>query len=399
MNRDRQWLSAAEASRILGVNRQTLYAYVSRGYLRSEARGGRGRERRYPREDVERLRARSEERRDPAKAAEHALHWGLPILESSITLISNGRLYYRGHDVARLALESTVGETTSLLWTRSFGADFSSIPIHVIAPGKGDRGCPIVARWQSALAIVGARDPLAYDLRPRAVAGSGWRILNLLTSVAAETADLAGTIEETLAAQWCPGDRHAIGMIRAALILSADHELNVSSFTARCVASAGANPYAVVIAGLSAIEGTKHGGVSARVEALFDDLQRTRDLGSALTQRLRRGEPIEGFGHRLYRGGDPRARLLMEMLEGRYSRSGELSFAQLLERGVEDLLREKPTLDFALTALARTLRLPPGAPLMLFALGRTIGWIAHAIEQYQLDAIIRPRARYVGKMP
>jgi citrate synthase len=179
------------------------------------------------------------------------------------------------------------------------------------------------------------------------------------------------------------------------LILCADHELNVSSFTARCVASAGSAPYAVVIAGLAALEGKKHGGATARFEAIWTSLRRSRDVPGALVERLRRGEPIEGFGHPLYPTGDPRAIVLLEMLP----KSKNAAFARDFVDAARTVLGETPNLDFALVALARTLGLPNGAALTLFAIGRTIGWIAHAIEQYGQDAIIRPRAKYVGENP
>jgi citrate synthase len=114
---------------------------------------------------------------------------------------------------------------------------------------------------------------------------------------------------------------------------------------------------------------------------------------------MRRGEPIYGFGHRLYPNGDPRAQLLMKMLRERMPKSKELAFAVHVAAEGEELLGEKPTIDFALVALALTLKFKPGVPLALFALGRTIGWIGHAIEQYGRDEIIRPRARYTGPMP
>src|ERR1051325_867537 len=115
--KDATWLSAAEAAKRLGVNVTTLYAYVSRGFIRSEPSAGKSRARRYRREDVEHLRSRNEERRDPGKAGQRALHWGVPVLESSFALIADGRLYYRGHDVAELARPRTVEEGGSLLWT------------------------------------------------------------------------------------------------------------------------------------------------------------------------------------------------------------------------------------------------------------------------------------------
>jgi citrate synthase len=118
-------------------------------------------------------------------------------------------------------------------------------------------------------------------------------------------------------------------------------------------------------------------------------------LRGALAERLRRGEPIEGFGHPLYAAGDPRARMLLEMLP----KSKTTTFVRELAGAARDVLGEAPTVDFALVAVARALSLPDGAALTLFAIGRAIGWIGHAIEQYGRDTIIRPRAKYVGEMP
>lgn len=394
------WLSSEVAASRLGVSRATLYAYVSRGLIRSTPAPGDPRQRRYAGEDVDNLRGRSEERRDPAKIGERALHWGVPVLESAITLIENGRLYYRGHDVAELARTRTVEEIAALIWTGAFDIEvFAAVQLHVVAGTKTSEGLPFVSRAQSVLPLVAARDALAFDLRPRAVAQTGWRILNLLSSIAAESSELEDSVEETLHKRWVPRAPHAAELLRAALIVSADHELNVSSFSARCVASAGANPYAVVVAGLAAIEGTKHGGISARVETMFDELRRARDVRKALGERLRRGEPVVGFGHPLYPAGDPRAIVLMEMLAKRFPKSADLAFARTVAWAGEEATGEKPTIDFALVALARALKLAPGAALALFALGRSIGWIGHALEQYARDEIIRPRARYVGPPP
>ncbi|PYR19826.1 MAG: hypothetical protein DMF98_24250, partial [Acidobacteria bacterium] len=175
------------------------------------------------------------------------------------------------------------------------------------------------------LAAASARDPLAFDLRATGVALTGWRILNLLTRTATRSDAVVGTIDQTLAAAWSASAR-GVDLLRSALILCADHELNVSSFTARCVASAGSNPYAVVMAGLAALEGTRHGGVSARVESMLESMRRARHLPAAFGERLRRGETIDGFGHPLYRNGDPRAAALLDLLRDRYAKSAELAF-------------------------------------------------------------------------
>jgi citrate synthase len=393
------WMSAADASALLGVSRTTLYAYVSRGFVRSQATPGPARERRYSREDVERLRRRTEERRNPDKAVAHALQWGMPVLESAITLIDGARLYYRGHDALALARTASILQVASLIWLGRVDTVPGVPPETTRAPGDDD--VPFAARAQARLATASGRDPSALDLRPERVAACGWHILHLLTAVAMPrraTADPTLTIDQRLARAWRISARGA-DVLRTALILCADHELNVSSFTARCVASAGSDPYAVVIAGLSALAGPKHGGSGARVEAMLRSVRRERDVRSALAARLRRGERLDGFGHPLYGAGDPRAALLIGLLQERYAQSAELRFILEFERAVTALTREKPNVDFALAAVARVLGLPAGSPLALFAIGRTIGWIGHAIEQYATDHLIRPRAKYVGVPP
>ena len=388
------WVDADDAVAALGVTRATLYAYVSRGRIRSEAAPGTERRRRYSRDDIERLKARTTERRNPAKAAEQALHWGLPILESAITLIADERVYYRGHNAAALARERTLADVAALLWTGSAdgGASLAKPPRAPLLRAMRSR-MPFTAAAQAALALASAADPLGYDLRARAVAQTGWRIAWLLTRVAAGGERNESTIDATLAAAW--GVPRAVDLVRTALVMSADHELNVSTLTARCVASAGGSPYGAVLAGLAALEGTKHGGTTARIEATWDTLRPSRDLRAALTEKLRRGEAIEGFGHRLYARGDPRATLLLAMLP----KGKAASFARDLAASAKAVVGEAPTLDFALVAVARSLGLPNGSALALFAIGRTLGWIGHAIEQYEANAIIRPRAKYVGAAP
>ncbi len=389
-------MTAADAAAALRVTRATLYAYVSRGRIRSQAAAGRSRARRYSRDDVERLRRRTEERRDPYKAAERALHWGLPVLESSITLVDGERVYYRGHDAVSLADTRPLTDVASLLWTGRFDASAPLETTPVLARTIAS-GLPFVARAQRALIDASARDPRAFDTRPSTVHMSGWKILNLLTAVAGGDTRGARTVDEALAHAW-DVPSHA-GLLRRALILCADHELNVSTVTVRAVASAGSTPYAAVIAGLAALEGPRHGGAGERVEAMLATLRRTRDLEGAVAARLRRGESLEGFGHPLYPQGDPRAATLMRWLSELGPHSTEGRFVQRAATVISSAIREEPNLDFALAALARALRLPQGAPLMLFAIGRTLGWIAHALEQYAGRQLIRPRARYVGVAP
>jgi citrate synthase len=405
------WLDAAETASRLGVSRATLYAYVSRGLIRSQPQPGSSRAHAYAREDIERLRRRAEARRDPAQAAAHALEWGIPVLASSITFIDGRTLYYRGHDVVALARSRSVQDVASLIWTGAFGARVA-VPTATVAQPPLPRDASFIARAQTLLAAAAAHDPASADLRATSVAGSGWRMLHLLTDAATTARSRRpkddSTIDQRLARAWRTGPGGA-EVIRAALILCADHELNVSSFTARCVASAGSTPYAVVIAGLSALEGVRHGGAGARVESMLDGMRsaaagrrrsdHARSLRRAIAARLRRGEAVGGFGHPLYPEGDPRARALLDLLRAHDSGSVELAYVDTFAQVAASLVREPPNVDFALAALARVLHLPTGAPLMLFAISRTIGWIGQAIEQYATGQLIRPRARYVGPTP
>ena len=392
------WMTAADAARLLDVARATLYAYVSRGYVRSQPAPGRTRERLYARDDVEHLRQRTERRNAPDRAAAKALQWGLPVLESSITLIDGRHLYYRGEDAVRLALSAAIEEVAALIWTGDMTRKLSRPAVSRSNGAASRPPMPFIPRAQSLLAAAASRDPAAFDTRPDAVARTGWGIVWLLASAAAGRLRTDDRIETALCRAWKVDD-DAAPILRAALVLCADHDLNVSAFTARCVASAGAHPYGVVIAGLAALEGPRHGGAGARVEAMLTALRRERSLDDAVRARLRRGEPIDGFGHPLYRDGDPRAAALLDMLDRTCRRTRDNLYVHQLARAVTAATGEEPNLDFALAAVAFALHLPPGAPLVVFAIGRTIGWIGHALEQYATGQLIRPRARYVGVVP
>ncbi|HEX3553959.1 MAG TPA: citrate synthase family protein [Thermoanaerobaculia bacterium] len=404
MTEDR-FLTAQEAAAELEISLATLYAYASRGMLRSEPVPGDPRARRYPREDVLRLQEKKELRKDPEKVAPKALSWGAPVLESAITLVQEGRLYYRGRDAVALARSASVEEVAALIWTgdpAAAGAVFASAP-----PVLPDWAGPILAadltpieRCQVVLPLAGAADLAAWDLRPSAIPATGGRILQFLSGIAAGVSTPPpGGLANILQAGWAPGRPEAAGPIASALILSADHELNVSAFTARCVASAGSSPYDVVSAGVAALKGARHGGHTERVEALFREAGSAAGARRALADRLRRGEAIPGCGHPLYPDGDPRGTALLELAAEVAPGSPAIECALALADASRELLREHPTIDLGLVALARALDLPEGTPLALFALGRTIGWIGHAIEQYALGRLIRPRAAYVGEMP
>jgi citrate synthase len=197
---------------------------------------------------------------------------------------------------------------------------------------------------------------------------------------------------------WAPKHAAAADVIRTALVLCADHELNVSAFTARCAASAGASPYDVVAAAVATLKGHRHGGAAERVLALVPEATTLNRARAVVAGRLRRGEGVPGFGHPLYPSGDPRAELLMRLAEASGNESAWRPF-RYLSGAAPSVLHDMPNLDFGLAAITRAYRLPESAPLILFLLGRTVGWIAHAIEQYASGQLIRPRARYTGPTP
>ena len=406
MSKDR-YLNGREAAAELGVKLPTLYAYVSRGLIRSEPAGGTGRSRRYRAEDVRKLKERKEQRRDPSRLAENALHWGTPVMESAITLIADGRLYYRGRDAVVLSKNHTLEQVAELIWTGRlsegesaiFGSMSDALALHSRVVNTVSRELALVENFGVSLQLAAAGDTMAYDLRPTAVARTGARILRLLVTTAVGGGPAETGVARTLQQGWMPNEPQAATLLDAALILCADHELNVSSFTARCAASAGATPYAATIAGLCALSGVKHGGNTERVEAFLKEAGTATRARDVMAGRLRRGEPIPGFGHPLYPENDPRGRALLEATAAAYPEALAVELASAVVEEASELIGERPTVDFGLVILSLALGLPSGGALALFALGRTVGWIGHAIEQYQSGRMIRPRARYIGEQP
>ena len=409
-----RYLTAQEAAAELGISLDTLYAYVSRGLIRSEASDGQKRSRWYPLEDVQRLKKHRGEYRHPDRVAAGAMQAGTPVMESAITMLTDDRFYYRGYDTLALATTHSVEQVASLIWTGDFSAEdslFSRTPpehtldwYQKIRPHSSNL-TPLEA-FQVCLPLAALSDIAAYDLRPEAVAQAGARILQLLAAVAVGRQYKTHGIARTLQEGWVPLDEPASALLTAALILCADQELNVTTFTARCVASAGSTPYAVVCSGLAALQGIKHAGQTERIEAFLRETDSPTNVRSSMTSLLKRGEPIPGFGEVVpgfgpvfYPKGDPRGKLLLELLTQAYPQSQVVLLAQRITEETYDLLGERPTIFFGLVMLARALHLPPGGAIALFALGRTIGWIGHGIEQYQANQVIRPRARYVGPAP
>lgn len=388
------YLNSTEATALLGVSRATLYAYVSRGLLHAHA-ADTPRESRYLREEVEQLARQRGQGRKPREVAQAALNWGLPVLESSITLIEQGRLYYRGEDAVDWARAHTLEETAALLWQYPADAAFAAHAVEAapVLPDLQQRmaGQPC-ENTLLPLFTVASDDAAtaAWQQSPERLAAGCGALLRLLAACLLGTAPDKAPIHLQCAQAWAL-DAQGADLVRMALVLCADHELNASGFTARCVASTGASLRAAVVGGLAALTGGRHGGTTARVEALWDELGEAQ-APARLRQRLARGETLPGFGHHLYPEGDVRAALLLEMLP----RQGP---AAALAAEVMALTGLAPSVDFALVALRRHLQLPAGSAFGLFALGRCAGWLAQALEQRATRQIIRPRAAYTGPRP
>jgi citrate synthase len=381
------WLTAAEAASELGIAPASLYAYVSRGLIRSAPQPGT-RAKLYDAQDVHALRHRT-----AGGSASSAEAWHPLTLETATTLIHEDRLFYRGVDVARLAETARFEAVAALLWGADSDNPFAQAS--GFAPIVEHRNGGPVTRMLADLAWASERDPAGFARTGDAIMRTGARILHQLVTTIAGTPP-SGSLAAHLAAGW--GQTHAEPMIRSALIVMADHELAASTFAVRVAASTGASPWRAVSAGLACLDGPRHGGVAERVTALIEAAEATPEPRTALAARLRRGEDLPGFGHPLYRGIDPRARLMIAAAR-RCGDTGIIDRGEAIAAAARNLIGRDPNLDFGLVVAARACGLPPEAPIALFAIARTAGWIAHIIEQSREPDLIRPRARYVGLLP
>jgi citrate synthase len=391
-------LTAADAARRLGVKPETLYAYVSRGML-TRHRAPDGRRSLFERAEIERLAARS---RRGGRAA------GLEVIvDTSITRIDpEGGLYYRGEDATVLARERSFEEVAELLWAGDAttagdeaaapwivsGGSAVALPGSAIAPSTR-----LVDRIRVIVALAAAADPLRNDLRPPAVRHTA---RSLIAAMVDGLPRLSEPADQSIAARvWSrvhdaspPADR--LKALNAALVLLADHELAISALSARVAASAWADPYLVVLAGLSALGGPLHGGAPGAIERLLAAIRTPNDVPAVLGERLSTGAPLPGFGHAIYRGRDPRADTLIQLL-----RETEPERLPILEEVLHLATRHDgpaPNVDLALAALSDAFGFAPGAAEAIFAVARSAGFIAHALEEYPYRLRFRARAAYVG---
>jgi citrate synthase len=421
--RDEGRLTTAEAAARLGVKPATLYAYVSRGLLGRE-RAPDGRTSTFDPDEVDRLAAPDRARRGRRPATEL-------LVRSALTTIDGGLPWYRGLAVPELAATRRFEEVAEWLWTGRFpapGPAWRAGGAALEAGRLAQAALPATAlpleRIRVIAAALAAGDELRLELHPAAVTAAGRALIAGLVDClpgpgpadarpprrarsdrrGAAGPDAPGPGAGIAARLWAglsPLDPEPalLGTLEAALVLLADHELAASTVAARVAASVRADPYAVASAGLAAVSGTLHGGASLGVETLLAGIDRPDRAAAAIGERLRRGERLRGFGHRLYPDGDPRAAFLLARLRDAAAGSPRLEVVEALLDAAGRRGLPQPNVDLALAALAHVAAMTRGAGEAIFAVARTAGWIAHALEEYDRNSPIRPRAIYTGRPP
>ena len=397
---DNAFIDAREACALLGISQATLYAYVSRGLVESRP-GPDHRSRAYSRRDVERLLQRKRAGRGAARGAAQSLDRGLPVLETRISQIRPDGPYYRGRSAIAAARDgATLEDAARMLW----GCDDDEDPFAArialqwparIAPIALDAALPPLERSMAALPLLAVDVPRSFNASPAVRHAIAASLLRQNAALLVAHAPSTRPVHAVLGDAWKPRDKRFAELLRLALVVGAEHELNVSAFAARVVASTGAHLHATVCSGLAALSGPRHGGATARAHALIEDAVAS-DPRAWISARWERGDELPGFSHALYPHGDPRAAAILAQLPASRPPAAVLKRLQALVGAAEDVAGQRPNLDFALASIAHAHGLPPSVALVLFAAARLTGWLAHALEQQAQGRLIRPRARYIG---
>lgn len=374
-----------EACRLLGVRPQTVYAYVSRGKLEVMPDAADTRRSLYRAEDVSVLVRRKKDGRKHETLATNTLFGAEPSIPTALCSFHRGRLCYRGKEVTELAAHASLEDAAQLLWGAAQSVDFS-----VDAPTRrGKTQAGRVAAF-TALASLAATGHSTRGRLTRVLHEEAQGLVGQLANAFGALPDKQQPLHVRFALGW--SQTLKVGeLLRTAMVLLADHELTSSAFSARIAASTGASLPACLLAGLSTLSGPLHGDASGRVHALFDEVER---LGEehVIHHYLSAALPLAGFGHPIYPDGDPRAAALLALFE-----PPEV-IARFIAK-VSSLTGLQPNIDAALAALAARYQLPRDAAFGLFATARSVGLLAHSMEQLGVAQVIRPRGRYIGAAP
>lgn len=402
-----RYMSAQEAASELGISLTTLYTYVSRGAIRSEAVSGSRRVRAYLVEDIHRLKERKEMRQHPEQMLSKAISWGEPIIDSELTLVRDGCVYYRGRDAVELAESWKVEQVAALLWgfaesenARQVGQFFTQerpqpVLLQKLATFREKLDLPnlsLLEQFQMVLPLLGTEDLRAYYPSQEDALATSARLLWLFTCFLADATTPQATLAETLQQAWAPHDAQATQLLSAAMILNADNELSASAFTARCIASTRATLYGAINGALSAF-------YDGQVFRFVSSFGQNKHIKQVIVERLKQGEDIPGFEHPLFPAGDSRTVMLLKLLHTQYPEAFGTRLVETIVAEVEQMLGIHPRIELAYAALALNLNLTNEQFQAFFALARCIGWIGHALEQARSRQGIRPRARYTGIQP
>jgi citrate synthase len=363
------YVGATEAARLLGVTKPTLYAYVSRGMV-DRRTAVDGRTSLYDREQLERLRARAGRSPVPERPSIDVR------IATAITHLDDERLTYRGHDVAALATSATFEQVAELLWT-------GALPVAPVV-WRVDRDA--LTRCASVVAAAGSIDPIARltvcaaalgpDTGPDS-ADAGRRLLALAPSILG--GPLTGSLAARLARAWTRRpDAALIAAVDRALVLLADHELATSTLAVRVAASVRTDPLSAVAAGLATVRGPLHGAASRAAAELLDE---AAEVGAdvAVRRHLDAGRRLPGFGHSVYRSGDPRFEPMLAAVRSLPDPSGRTAIVDSVVAAAGRVIGHLPNVDLGLGALLHVGGLPHDCPL--FAVARIAGWVAHHAEE------------------
>lgn len=378
------WLTMDEACRQLGVRPQTVYAYASRGKLEATPDPADPRRSLYRAEDIAGLVRRKQDGRKHETLATNTLFGVEPSIPTALSTFARGRLYYRGEDAVALADHASLEDVARLLWGTSDPVDFAGQgpPAPVRDPGR-------TAAFVR-LATLAATGHSARGRVTRVLHDEARGLVGQLAAAFGAAVASGRSMHRSFATAWKLPAAVA-EQLRTAQVLLADHELTSSAFAARIAASTGASLPASLLAALTTLSGPMHGDASGRVQALFDEVEHRGDA-KVVDHYLSAALPIPGFGHHLYPDGDPRAAALL----ARFTPPKPID--RFIDK-VTTLTGLKPNIDAALAALIARHRLPGDAAFALFATARSVGLLAHAIEQLAVPQVIRPRGRYTGEPP
>jgi citrate synthase len=336
-----------------------------------------------------------------------------------------GRLAYQGYDIDDLARRASFEEVVWLLWhgelprpieLEGFRKELSDArPLSSLvlkALKLLPREMHPMRVLQAGIALLGALDP---DAENNSAEANRRKAVRLVAQMATLTAGFHRVRQGKRPVTARPELGHAASFLHlvagrkakavevrafdAALVLYAEHELNASTFTARTIASTLSDMHSAVSGALGALKGPLHGGAGEAVMRTLQEIGQPDQAEAFARRALAEKRRLMGFGHRVYKAGDPRARILRELAEKACRRSGEAVWFDIAVRLHEAVTREKgliPNVDFYSAPLFYALGLPVDLFVPVIAVSRIAGWTAHLLEQHADNRLIRPRAEYVG---